>query len=143
MALHRAFRFDPPAELLPGRQSRGGLGVSATGKIALVEGAASIRQALMLLISTQPGERVMRPTYGCSLQHLIFGPNDETTAGLVIHYIRRAVETWEPRVELVKLDAAADPEAPEVMLIVLDYRVRATRALDRITYPLSLTGGRR
>ena len=71
---------------------------------------ASVRQAILLLLSTRPGERVMRPTYGCDLHRLVFSPNDDTTAGLAIHYVRQALERWEPRIEVIRLDAGR--EAP-------------------------------
>jgi uncharacterized protein len=138
---HTAFRYDIPVRDGE-RLVRGGFGISATGSIAMVDGVASIRQAVILLLSTEPGERVMRPTYGCSLEHLIFGPNDDTTAGLIIHYVRRALETWEPRIEILKLDARPSAESPEVMEILLDYRIKTARRSEHLTYRLSLNGER-
>src|SRR5215468_12298027 len=87
-----------------------GLNLSPTGGIEMVEDRDSVRQAILLLLSTRPGERVMRPNYGCDLHRLVFSPNDNTTAGLAIHYVRQAIERWEPRVEVVRLDAERDPE---------------------------------
>ena len=137
---YRAWRFVHPDVVLAEGAPSGGLQVTARGRIDMVEGDASIRQSLLLLLSTSPGERVMRPDYGCNLRRLAFAPNDETTAGLAIHYVKRAVERWEPRVEIMGLDAGHDPISPERILIVLDYRVRATRRIDTIAYPISLTG---
>lgn len=117
-----------------------GLAASRTGGISMVEGDASVRQALLLLLSTVPGERVMRPEYGCSLHRLVFAPNDATTHGLAIHYVRQAVERWEPRVEIITLDAAAAAEEPGRMDIVLHYRVRRTLQENQLTYPLMLEG---
>jgi len=82
----------------------------------------------------------MRPHYGCELKRLVFAPNDETTAGLAIHYVRRAVERWEPRVEILSVDAGGDPDAAGRLLIALEYRVRATSRTGRIVQPLDLTG---
>ena len=82
----------------------------------------------------------MRPDYGCDLHRLIFSPNDDTTAGLAIHYIRRAIEKWEPRVDIVALDAGRDPEAPEQLNIQLAYRVRATLHIEPLTIAVSLAG---
>ena len=79
----------------------------------MVEDDASIRQSLLLLLSTSPGERVMRPDYGCSLRRLVFAPNDDTTAGLAIHYVRQAVERWEPRVEILASMPVATRSIPE------------------------------
>ncbi len=117
-----------------------GLQISPRGGIDMVEGDDSVRQAILMLLFTIPGERVMRPDYGCDLHRLIFSPNDDTTAGLAIHYIRQAVERWEPRVDIMLLDAARDPQAPERLNIRLVYRVRATLQVEPLTIAVGLAG---
>ncbi|MDQ5824437.1 MAG: GPW/gp25 family protein [Chloroflexota bacterium] len=117
-----------------------GLTISARGGLGMVERNDSVRQAIFLLLSTTPGERVMRPSYGCELRRLVFSPNDDTTAGLAIHYTRRALERWEPRIEIHRLDARRDPEAPGWLILLLEYRVRATQQVELATFSFSLTG---
>jgi Bacteriophage baseplate protein W len=114
----------PPYDAPPGAPV--GLVIDPSGAIDTVVDDEAIRQSLMLLISTRPGERVMRPEYGCDLARLVFSPNDDTTAGLAIHFVRRAVERWEPRVEVLRVDATRDPEESTRLVIALDYRVRVT-----------------
>jgi uncharacterized protein len=135
---YRAWRFQHP-ELDPGVRPPG-LGLEADGRISMVAGAESVRQALLLLISTRPGERVMRPGYGCDLHQLVFGPNDETAHGLAIHLVRQAIERWEPRIEILGLDADRDPDRPDRLLIMLDYQVRTMPEADRLVVPLQLGG---
>jgi Bacteriophage baseplate protein W len=128
-----------------------GLALKPSGGVAMVEGDQAVRQAIIMLLSTIPGERVMRPDYGCQLNRLVFEPNDATTAGLAIHYVRQALIRWEPRVEIRRLDAgAADPaggtaspggDAGNLLYIRLDYRVRATLRPDQLTVAIDLTGG--
>jgi phage baseplate assembly protein W len=84
----------------------------------------------------------MRPEYGCHLQRLIFSPNDETTAGLAIHYVRQALDRWEPRIDILRLDAGQHPEYPEQLLISLTYQVRATQQTETATFALHLAGGK-
>jgi phage baseplate assembly protein W len=103
-----------------------GLTVTATGSVSMVEGDECVYQALMMLLTTSPGERLMRPDYGCRLRRLLFAPNDHTTAGLAIHYVRQAIERWEPRVEILELDAGAEPDDPDRLAIRLRYRVKAS-----------------
>jgi Phage baseplate assembly protein W len=117
-----------------------GLTVTTKGSVATVEGDECVRQALMMLLSTVPGERLLRPDYGCDLYRLVFAPNDQTTAGLAIHYVRQAVQRWEPRVEIVALDAEADPYEPSILTIRLTYRVRASLSVATLTIPLDLAG---
>jgi Bacteriophage baseplate protein W len=115
-----------------------GLRILPTGSIAMVEEEASIRQAVLLLLSTSPGERVMRPNYGCELRKLIFSPNDETSAGLAIHYVRRALELWEPRIDVVHLDATRDEDDPVRLTVYLEYRVRTTQRLQEESFSVNL-----
>ncbi len=115
-----------------------GLRILPTGSIAMVEEEASIRQAILLLLSTSPGERVMRPNYGCELRKLIFSPNDETSAGLAIHYVRRALELWEPRIDVVHLDAIRDEDDPVRLTVYLEYRVRTTQRLQEESFSVNL-----
>jgi phage baseplate assembly protein W len=134
VATHRALRFvhpdldagAPGLRLVPG-----------TGRIATVDGDAGVRQAILLLLSTRPGERVMRPDYGCDLHRLVFAPNDETTAALAIHYVGQAIARWEPRVDVLELDATPDPDQG-VLAIRLVYQVRLTRQTQEIAFDVQL-----
>jgi uncharacterized protein len=140
----RGWRFvglDAPGGLRPGAA---GPAVTAAGGIRMVEGDAAVRQSLALLLVTAPGERVMRPDYGCPLHRLMFAPNDATTAGLAIHYVREAVRRWEPRVEILRLDAGADPlgeAAASTLFVWLAYRVRVSQRDDLLTLSLDLGEG--
>ncbi len=116
-----------------------GLQFLPTCGVAMVDGPGAVRQSILLLLSTRPGERVMRPEYGCDLYRLVFEPNDATTAGLAIHYVREAVNRWEPRAEILRLDAEPAADDPGRLDITLDYRVRVVRVADRIVFPVSLT----
>ena len=138
MNIYRAWAFEYPARAAPGKQ--GGMRVSAQGRIAMIQGNAAVRQAIQMLLSTAPGERVMRPGYGCDLQRLVFAPNDDTTAGLAIHYVRQAIERWEPRVEILVLDAGRNLERPNVLDIQLEYRVRETQQVEQLDIALNLAG---
>jgi Bacteriophage baseplate protein W len=136
----RGWRFRVPAYDAP-EDAPIGLVVDPAGGIDTVSDDEAIRQSLLLLISTRPGERVMRPEYGCDLYRLVFSPNDDTTAGLAIHFVRQAVERWEPRVEVIRVDANRDPDEETRLAIVLDYRVRATLRADTLVVGVDLQEG--
>ena len=138
---YRAWRFVHPD--LDSPDGTVGLGLSPRGSIAMVDEHDSVRQAILLLLSTIPGERIMRPDYGCQLHRLGFSPNDETTAGLAIHYVRQALDRWEPRIDVLRLDAERNTEDPEQLIISLEYRVRATRQTGTTTFSFNLAGGSR
>jgi phage baseplate assembly protein W len=117
-----------------------GLATTAAGRLATVEDDAAVRQAILVLLSTTPGERVMRPAYGCPLHRLLFAPNDATTAGLAVHYVRQALRRFEPRVEIEALSAGSAPEAPSLLEVRLAYRVRASGRPGRLAFSLDLAG---
>ncbi len=121
-----------------------GLHVSPAGGMVMVRGDDAIRQAVVMLLATRPGERVMRPGYGCPLDRLIFAANDATTAGLAIHYISQAISRWEPRIEILRLNAGplADSGPGEsVLAIRLDYRVRESQRRDSVLMSIDLAVG--
>lgn len=132
--MERAWRFVHPDfdQELPG------LHVSPTGGVAMTEDDAAVRQSVLLLLSTRPGERVMRPDYGCNLHRLLFWPNDNTTAGLAMHYVRQAIERWEPRVQITRLDATRNEFDPARLDIHLEYRLRATQRTDELRISVAL-----
>ncbi len=105
-------------------QSNPGFVCTSTGSLALVNGSMAIRQSILLLLSTIPGERVRRPDYGCELYRLTFMPNDATTHGLAIHFVTQALEKWEPRISITRIDAVSSPEDSSKMDIYLNYLIR-------------------
>jgi phage baseplate assembly protein W len=140
MTANRALRFVDAGRIAEDGATGGGLATSATGALATVDGDDSVRQAIIMLLTTAPGERLMRPEYGSHLHRLVFAPNDRTTAGLAIHYVRAALVRWEPRVEIVGLDAAADPETPYRLIVSLRYRVRSSLVTEALELTIA-TGG--
>ncbi len=119
-----------------------GLRLDARGRLATIDDEASIRQALLLLLSTRPGERVNRPGYGCHLWRLAFEGADNTTAGLAIHYVTQAVETWEKRVRILDVTAGVPEDEPSLLEVRMVYRVQSTLATDDIAVAVPILGSR-
>jgi uncharacterized protein len=86
----------------------------------------AVRQSIEIILRTEPGERVMRPTFGTHLGHLLFAPNNEQNRALAAFEIREALLQWEPRIEVRDVTVQAGGEQGELMLIEVDYRVRST-----------------
>jgi phage baseplate assembly protein W len=129
---------DEPDEIFELTDASTGLGISPTGGIDMIDEQASVRQSILLLLSTIPGERVMRPDYGCELHRLVFSPNDNTTSGLAIHYVRQALDRWEPRAQVIHLDAGPNPDNPERLDILLEYRLRRTQNINELAFSINL-----
>lgn len=109
--------------------------VDQSGSIATSSGPSDVDSSIRMILTTAPGERLMRPHFGCKIWELLFEPINANTLGLMAEAVREAVGRWEPRVELD--DVRVDPsrhEAGEVM-INIDYRVRATNDRRNLVYP--------
>ncbi|MDQ7993814.1 MAG: GPW/gp25 family protein [Propionicimonas sp.] len=139
-----ALRYRAPAFVIPGFDDAAvaGLRLDGRGRLATVDDAASIRQALLLLLSTRPGERVGRPAYGCHLWRLAFEGADDTTAGLAIHYVTQAVETWEKRVRVLDVTADIPDDEPSLLEVRMTYRIQSTLATERVAVAVPISGGR-
>ena len=111
------------------------VGTSSRGGIAMAAGEADIEQAIRVILETAPGERVMRPEFGCGLHRLVFAPNSPSTAGLVAYHVREALGRWEPRITVETVEVAPDPERAAVLLITIRYRIRSSNDLRNLVYP--------
>ncbi len=138
--IHANFKRDQESTTMEGFSvTDKGIRLNHSGGIETTEKDDSIRQAILLLLSTRPSERVMRPDYGCDLHKLVFAPCDETTAGLAIHYVKQALTRWEPRVEIIQIDATKNEHLPECLDIQLEYQVRNNTIREHLKFSFSLT----
>jgi len=110
------------------------------GEIALVSGEKDIEQAIWIILGTRPGERVMRPTFGCRAHELVFEPRDATTSSLLKSYVQEALEFWEPRIQLISVETYTDEENDGTVLVDIQYRIKSTHDVRSIVYPFYLAG---
>ncbi len=116
------------------------LQVDPRGGIALATGTHDIEQAIRIILMTAPGERVMRPEFGCRIHELVFAPHDAATESLAAYYVQVALERWEPRVELREVEVVTDPARDGVLLVEIKYLVKDTHDERSIVYPFYLSG---
>jgi phage baseplate assembly protein W len=111
--------------------------VGAGGLIELAEDEQSVFQAIWIILGTARGERAMRPDFGCGIYDLVFEVNSPATAGKVAQAVREALLLFEPRIDV--RDVQVTPQnGGEVLLISLDYEVRATNNAFNLVYPFYL-----
>ena len=110
------------------------------GMIALTNDYDEIEQSIRIILSTAPGQRVMRPEFGCRIHELVFAPNSSATAGQAIRYVGEALGRWEPRIDLQEVNALDDPGRDGVMLIEIKYQIKDTHDERSIVYPFFLMG---
>lgn len=113
------------------------VGVDPSGAVAWSSGLANIRQSILIVLGTQHGERVMRPTFGCNLKSLAFAPNNPQTAALARQYVLDGLQKWEPRISVQSVtvtNAALDPQ----LLIDIRYTIKASLDPQAMIYPFYL-----
>jgi len=111
------------------------LRTDARGKIVLTSGGQDIEEAIRIILSTRPGERVMRPTFGCRAHVLLFVPHTPTTESLLQEYVYEALRMWEPRINLISVDAVVDDAHEGAILANIQYQIKATHDTRSIVHP--------
>lgn len=109
--------------------------VDRAGGIGMSELDESIRQSMLIILGTAPGERVMRPNFGCSIHDLVYAPNNLNTASLAAHFAIEALGKWEPRIEEIEARAEPSDDEPNRLDINIKYKVRATNTSRNLVYP--------
>jgi uncharacterized protein len=111
------------------------LQVDRLGGLALASGEQDVDQAIELILSTAPGERPMRPEFGCGVHDFVFDTIDAATVGRLETEIRSALDRWEPRIEVQTVDFDLDHMIEGQLFINIGYRVRATNHERNLVYP--------
>ena len=109
-------------------------GINRNGSVRLVTGTEEVDAAIRMILSTVPGERVMRPDFGCSMWEQLFAPLTATTLGLIEQAVREALERWEPRIELESVYADGD-QASGAVHITVGYRLKSTNDVRNLVFP--------
>jgi hypothetical protein len=109
--------------------------INSQGGIALVHEEEDISEAILNILQTSPGERVMRPEYGCGIHDLIFAPINARTFGRIERYIREGLGRWEPRAEVIDVDITVDSDNDARLMIHIRYQIKATHDERSLVYP--------
>jgi phage baseplate assembly protein W len=111
------------------------LQVDRRGGIALARDETDIEQAIELILGTAPGERPMRPEFGCGVHDFVFDSIDASTIGRMENAIRDALDHWEPRVVVETVDFDLSDVDEGRLMIDIGYRIRVTNTIRNLVYP--------
>lgn len=109
--------------------------VDHTGAIRLTDGADDLDRSMAVVLATAPGERVMRPQFGCRIWDLLFEPVTANLLGLMSEAVRDALAQWEPRVFVEEVTPTPDEKDNALIVINVRYRVKATNDRRNLVYP--------
>jgi hypothetical protein len=116
------------------------LRVDARGGLALAHEDEDVREAISVILGTAPGERPMRPEFGCGIHDYVFESVDAYLVGRLEQEVRRALDRWEPRIDVVTVELSLEPSSEggllnELVVIDITYRLRATSDVRNLVYP--------
>ncbi len=100
-----------------------------------------VRQAIRIILGTNPGERVMRPDFGAGLNQFVFEPINIATMEALKTRVQEALVDWEPRIDVEEVQVTADATEGNKLLMDVKYRVRATNTHANLVYPFYLREG--
>ena len=111
------------------------------GRLRYARHEEDIEQAIQIILMTSPGERPMLPAFGAGLRAFVFEPNTQATQRAIEDAVRRALIDWEPRIDVERVSVVGDEDEPNLLLIQIDYVVRATNSFYNRVYPFYLLEG--
>ena len=117
------------------------LRTDATGGIALVSREREIEEAIRLILGTSPGERPMRPEFGCRIHEYVFASADGGTASAISAEVKAALRRWEPRVDVEDVVVTFDRQDASVLYIDVRYAIRRTNDRRNLVFPFYVIPG--
>lgn len=114
------------------------LGVSPAGGIAMATGPTDVEQSIRLILNTEPGERPMRPEFGCGVRDYVFDSFDSSTGAALVQEVRRALERWEPRIAVDDVRVVRIAHHQEVVKIHVTYHLSGTNNPHNLVHPFYL-----
>ena len=107
----------------------------SAGGIALVSGVREIEESMELILRTAPGERPMRPDFGCRIHDEIFAAVRPATIGRIAQDVREALARWEPRIGVTEVTISVDPNEASLLYIDISYTIRSTNDRRNLVFP--------
>ena len=105
------------------------------GAVALARDEEDVDQAIRIILGTAPGERPMRPEFGCAIHDLVFAPVNDRTIGRIRYEVHTCLDRWEPRIEVESVDVTVDSADTSVLYIDVRYSVRGTNNPRSLVFP--------
>ncbi len=112
-----------------------------TGLVASVAYEEDIKQSILIILETSPGERLMRPNFGCGIHDLVFAAVDSTTLQRVRSTVEEALRRCEARIDVLNVNVDEAATIDGQLLVEIDYRIRKTNQLGNLVFPFYFREG--
>lgn len=107
-------------------------------RILWSEGVENIRDSIRIILSTEPGERLMLPEFGAGLKRFLFEPNTTTTHRLIEENILQSLDLWEPRIAVDTVEVTADEQDVQSVWVLIRYALIVNQANDQLQLRVQL-----
>lgn len=107
-------------------------------RLLYLDGPEKVREAIWIILDTEPGERIMRPSFGCGLRRYLGEPNTVAVRALIRHDVEQALTAWEPRISVTSVDITPGDDPSLVEIAIAYVHVRTSRP-DNLVYPFFLS----
>jgi len=114
--------------------------VGEDGRIAWSEGETNIREAIQIILQTEEKERLRLPSFGGGLKRFLFEPNTVSTRFQIEDRITKALQAWEPRIDITSVSVDPDPKDRQAAVATIQYRLVATNVKDQLSVSVKLAG---
>ncbi|MBA3538164.1 MAG: GPW/gp25 family protein [Deltaproteobacteria bacterium] len=121
-----------------GKGLRFPVSVNLNGGVSSSQLEENVRQSIFVILGTAPGERLMRPDFGCRIHDLMFAPNTPITAATAEVFCEEAIYKYEPRVETVTCSALANDDEPNRLDVRLEYVIAGKHEKRNLVFPFYL-----
>ena len=113
--------------------------IDGDGRLLRSADADNVREAIQVILLTEPGERVRLPEFGAGLGRFLFEPNIPATHIAIARHITQSLMRWEPRIRVAQVEVDADPSDPQAALATITYRLVSTaqQAMLNIGIPVA------
>jgi len=112
------------------------------GKLKSSSDEQLVEESIQIILNTRKGERLMRPEFGSDIQSIVFGNNNASSATRLSHYIREALEDYEPRIKVDSVKAYADSKQQNLMNVSIEYTIRTSNSRRNLVFPFYLEGSK-
>ena len=128
----------PDASNLYGQSTSFPPRIGTNGRVQWSSGELNVRESICIILRTRPGERIMRPDFGCGLDRYLFEPNNISTLRLIQEEVKRSLNRWEPRITLNDVRVAVNQSDPRAVDITIYYTLIATQRREQLNLTLAL-----
>jgi phage baseplate assembly protein W len=111
---------------------------NGAGQLGYPSLETSVRQRIEVILRTRPGEQLMRPDFGGSLEEFLNQPNTLTTQRRIHDRINDALTRWESRIVLDRVEVNEVPGQPSHLRVEIWYRIKRTNTAQQLGLTLQL-----